>query len=227
MTTQTIHVYLLINQPTQLTAGHHIHPQCTGNYPLLPGTNIQELAKVRSDITNTDSDHIFIHVASKVKLTYMHSNHMIKNPPIFYSDCKHLIIPMLLQGSGRSCWCWCLLLIWRTVRAKRLDLVRENQGIRSNIIAARQGSGRGRRILTRKDPVVKCARTHVHIHCVCISVCMDTYDIVLCSYIISQAQGTYGIYCIMYFPTPGDIIISIGTTKNRPHLEVKASIHIG
>ena len=66
---------------------------------------------------------------------------------------------------------------------KRLDLVRENRGIRSNIIAVRQGSGRGRRILTRKDPVVKCACTHVHIHyihCVCVSVCMDTY--VLCSY---------------------------------------------
>jgi hypothetical protein len=88
----------------------------------------------------------------------------------------HHSIPMLLQSSGRSRWCWCLLLVWRTVGAKGLDLVRENQGIGSNIIAARQGRGGGRgmedssgRILTRKDPVVECVciHVHVHVHCVC------------------------------------------------------------
>ena len=56
----------------------------------MQGTNMQELAKVRSDITNTDSDRIFVHVASNVKQytynMYIHSNHMIKYPPVFYSD---------------------------------------------------------------------------------------------------------------------------------------------
>ena len=127
-------------------------------------------------MTNTDSDRIFIHVhvASNVKQyihVYVHAWQSLK----IHQYSTVYIIPMLLKSSGRSCWCWCLLLVCRTVGAKRLDLVRENQGIRSNIIAARQGRGGGRGvedssgcILTRKDAVVECVC--IHVYCVWVDV---------------------------------------------------------
>ena len=85
---------------------------------------------------------------------------------------------MLLQSIGRSCWCWGLLLVWRTVGAKGLDLIRKNQGIGSNIIAARQSRGGGGGmedsswgILTRKDPVLKCVCVCAYMYSVCAILC--------------------------------------------------------
>ncbi len=125
-------------------------------------------------------------------------------PPVFYIYMYMYIIPMMLQISGRSRWCWCLLLVWRTVGAKGLDLVRENQGIGSNVIAARQGRGGGRgmedssgRILTRKDPVVKCVCIHVQyiVYVQVLGVCMDTCT---CTYITDMNGRACGALLHVY-----------------------------